>query len=191
MLAAFSSLRSWQAPRRDRLLHSSGWLKGLQFPGLAFSSAHFARHLASSPLLILASVWAARAFGFRSAIALRRAFRLQCATGLRLALRSFLRCVRRGLAPPVTLGCWAVSAGISFGRLQFAGTLEPAGSSCSHALLKLACSGLLFSPASCLRSAFSLGLCSQLWDQRSRAHFLALRGCLGTVVSGEWLSQKT
>ena len=60
-------LRGQASLRRDRLFHSSTWVKGLQFPGLVFSSAHFARHLASSPLVILACVWAARAFGFRFA----------------------------------------------------------------------------------------------------------------------------
>jgi len=179
VLAAFSSLRSWQASlRRDRLFHSSTWVKGLQFPGLVFCNAHFARHLASSPLVILACVWAARAFGFRCAIALRRAFRLQCATGLRVILLNFLRCIQRGLALP------CIFVFVLCPRSQRMGT-------CTHALLKLACSGLLFSPSGRLRSAFSLGVCSQLWHQRSRAHFLALRGSLGTVVSPAWtISQR-
>jgi len=101
-----------------------------------------------------------------------------------------LRCIRLGVAVSVALGgvvSW-VLAGHRLCDASFPPAAGPAGASdgtANDGRIKVASSGLLFSPSSVLRASqvFSLGLCSLFLNQRKHVCLISLRGSLGIVIS--------
>jgi hypothetical protein len=87
---------------------------------------------------------------------------------------SFLRCVRRGVAFSL-VACFAAS---KVGPKR-------SGKEGQHAVLKVACSGLLFTPSSAFgcTQCFSFGLRSVRLEQRRHVHLVTLHGSLGIVIS--------
>jgi len=156
--------------------HSAGvrWL---------FSSVLLGRHPTSSILLLPGCAWRAP----NVALSLIRG--AGCTDGAGFAL-CLLRCIQLGAAASVALGeavSW-VLAGHRLCDASFPPAAGPAGASdgtASDGRIKVASSGLLFSPSSVLRAGqvFSLGLCSLLLDQRRHVRLVPLRGSLGTVIS--------
>jgi len=143
--------------------HSAGvrWL---------FSSVLLGRHPTSSILLLPGCAWRAP----NVALSLIRG--AGCTDGAGFAL-CLLRCIQLGAAASVALVEAVSWVGPAFERLR----TKPNGTG----RIKVASSGLLFSPSSALRSGqvFSLGLCSLLLDQRRHVRLVPLRGSLGTVIS--------
>ena len=152
-----------------------------------FSSGRLGRHPTSSILLLPGCAWRFPVPAPRVALSLIRG--AGCTDGAGFAL-CLLRCIQLGAAASVALGeavSW-VLAGHRLCDASFPPAAGPAGASdgtASDGRIKVASSGLLFSPSSVLRAGqvFSLGLCSLLLDQRRHVRLVPLRGSLGTVIS--------
>ena len=192
-----AAFKSGASLRLVRVAHSTGqWVAADRGARWLFSSGRLGRHPTSSILLLPGCAWRFPVPAPRVALSLIRG--AGCTDGAGFAL-CLLRCIQLGATASVALGeavSW-VLAGHRMMAPSVAGlscytspsyTSGPAGASdgtASDGRIKVASSGLLFSPSSVLRAGqvFSLGLCSLLLDQRRHVRLVPLRGSLGTVIS--------